>query len=192
MIIDDQIRDEKLQYDINREAAKISALSSDKIDKYEYLTGEEILPCNQQQIIEQTKFTYSPLGKAFEKQIKTIEDQGQKQVEALNTFKSDNEKLTIEDVIPKSALNNDEAKKELDKIKEIEKTVDREKLVYKTNEYTYSFENFQTIKTFGKDIYDGTITLKEANDYQTDLLAEIMNFREKNKPKKSRKKKQEK
>ena len=77
MAINDQIRDEKLQYDINREAAKISALSSGKIHKYEYLTGEEILPSNQQQIIEQGKFTYSPLGKAFEKQIKTIEDQEQ-------------------------------------------------------------------------------------------------------------------
>ena len=76
MTIEDQIKDEKLQYDINREAAKISALSSGKIDKYEYLTGEEILPSNQQQIIQQTKFTYSPLGKAFEKQIKTIENQG--------------------------------------------------------------------------------------------------------------------
>ena len=52
MIIDDQIRDEKLQYDINREAAKILALSSGKIDKYEYLTGKEILPSNQQQRIE--------------------------------------------------------------------------------------------------------------------------------------------
>ena len=68
MTIDDQIRDEKLQYDINREATKISALSSGNIDKYEYLTGKEILPSNQQQIIEQTKFTYSPLRKAFEKQ----------------------------------------------------------------------------------------------------------------------------
>ena len=65
MTINDQIRDEKLQYDINREAAKISALSSGKIDKYEYLTGEEILPSNQKQIIEQAKFTYSPLGRAY-------------------------------------------------------------------------------------------------------------------------------
>ena len=72
MIIDDQIKDEKLQYGINREAAKISALSSGKIDKYKHLTGEEILPSNQQQIIEQAKFTYSPLGKAFEKQIKKL------------------------------------------------------------------------------------------------------------------------
>ena len=85
MTINDQIRDEKLQY-INREAAKISALSSGKIHKYEYLTGEDILPSNQQQVIEQAKFTYSPLGKVFEKQIKTIEDQGQKQVDALNVL----------------------------------------------------------------------------------------------------------
>ena len=133
MTINGQIRDEKLRSDVNREAAKISALSSGKIHKYEYLTGEDILPSNQQQIIEQAKFTYSPLGKAFEKQIKTIEDQGKKQIDALNTLKSNNQ-LTIEDVIPKNALNNDEAKKELDKIKEIEKNVDREKLVYKTNE----------------------------------------------------------
>ena len=83
MTINDQIRDEKLQYDINREAAKISALSSGKIHKYEYLTGEDILPSNQQQIIEQARFTYSPLGKAFEKQIKTIEGQGEKQIKAI-------------------------------------------------------------------------------------------------------------
>ena len=87
MTIDDQIRDEKLQYDINGETGKISALSSGKIDKYEFLTGEDILPSNNQQIIEQAKFTYSPLGKAFEKQIKTIEDQGKKQVEALKYLK---------------------------------------------------------------------------------------------------------
>ena len=76
MTINDQIRDEKQQYDINREAAKISA--------------------------------------------KTIENQGEKQVEALNSLKSNSE-LAIEDSIHKSAFNNDEAKKEVDKIKEIEK-----------------------------------------------------------------------
>ena len=83
MTINDQIRDEKLQYDINKEAAKISALSSKNFHKYEYLTSEDILPSNQQQIIEQEKFTYSPLGKAFEKQIQTIENQGQKQIKAI-------------------------------------------------------------------------------------------------------------
>ena len=83
MIIDDNIRDEKLQYEINREAAEISALSSGRIDKYENLTGEETLPSNQRQIIEQTKFTYSPLGKDFEKHTKTIEGQGKKQIDAI-------------------------------------------------------------------------------------------------------------
>ena len=63
MIIDDQIDDEKLQYDINREAEKILALSPGKINKYEYLTGEEILQSNQKQIIEQDRFTYSSLEK---------------------------------------------------------------------------------------------------------------------------------
>ena len=76
MTINDQIRDEILQYDINREAGKIWALSSGKINKYKYLTGEDMLPSNQQQIIKQAKFTYCLLGNAFEKQIKTIEDQG--------------------------------------------------------------------------------------------------------------------
>ena len=83
MIINDQIRDEKLQYDIDREAAKITALSSGKIHKYGYLTGEDMLPSNQQQTIEQARFTYSILGKAFEKQIKTIQDQGEKQIKAI-------------------------------------------------------------------------------------------------------------
>ena len=72
MTIDDNIKNEKLHYNINRETAKIAALSSGKIDKYEYLTGEEKLPSDQNRIIEQAKFTYSPLGKVFEKQIKTI------------------------------------------------------------------------------------------------------------------------
>ena len=88
MTTDDQIEDEKLQYDINREAAKISALSSGKINKHEYLSSEEILPSNKKQIMEQAKFTYSPLSKAFEKQGKTSEDQEKKQIDALNTLKT--------------------------------------------------------------------------------------------------------
>ena len=75
MTINDQIWDGKLQYDIIRKATVISALSLGKIDQYEYLTGKEILPSNQQQIIEYAKFTYFPLGRAFEKQTETIEDQ---------------------------------------------------------------------------------------------------------------------
>ena len=95
-------------------------------------------------------------------------------------------------MIPKNALNNDEAKKELDKIKEIEKNVDREKFIYETNEYTYSFKNFQTTKTFGRDIYEGNITLKEADEYQAELLVEIVKFKKKAKPGSPEKKKEKK
>ena len=121
MTIEDQIEDEKLQYDINREAAKISALSLGKLDKYEYLIGEEILPSNQQQIIQHAKFTYSPLGRALEKQRKTIEDQGKKQVVALESLKDPNKKLpSIKDFIPTENLNP-EIINEIKKIEEIEK-----------------------------------------------------------------------
>ena len=85
MAIDDRTRDEKLQYHINKEAAEISALTSDKIDKYEYLTGKEILPCDQSRIIEQAKFTNSPLGKAIEKQAKQLKS---KEENKLNQLKS--------------------------------------------------------------------------------------------------------
>ena len=96
IITTDKISDKKLQYDMNTEAAKISTLSSGKIHKYEYLAGEEILTSNQRQVIEQAKLTYSPSGKAFEKQtkmndeqgekqIKTTEDQGEKQIKALES-----------------------------------------------------------------------------------------------------------
>ena len=99
----------------------------------------------------------------------------------MNTLKSNNQ-LTTEDAIPNDALNDNEAKKEPDKIKEIEKNVDRKKLIYETNEYTYSFKIFQTIKTFDRHIFEGKITIEESGKYQTDLLAKIMNFRKNTKP----------
>ena len=148
MTIEDQIKDEKLQYDINREAAKISALSSGKLDKYEYLTGAEILPSNQQQIIQQAKFNYSPLGKALEKQRKTIEDQGEKQVKAIqdkqivNINKDDyKDKLLLskEREIFKDIFN-----KKLDKIEEMNNEIDYNDLDYvvlsSDMEYKFSVE----------------------------------------------------
>ena len=133
MTINDQIRDEKLQYNINREAAKISALSSGKIHKYEYLTGEDILPSNQQKIIEQTKCTYSPLGKALEKQIKTIEDQGEKEIDALKdlkpkaiTYKSDDDdKASIS-----KDIYNEILEERIDEILQMGKEISHNDLVY--------------------------------------------------------------
>ena len=129
--------------------------------------------------MEQAKFTYSPylhiLCKAFEKQIKTIEEQGKKQVEALEVIKSNTQKLTIKDVIPENTLTG-EARNELNKIKEIEKMVDRANLVYTKNKHTYSFKNFQTINTICRDIYNRTITLKGTDTDLSDLLIKILNF----------------
>ena len=176
MTIEDQIKDEKLQHDINREAVKISALSSGKLDKYEYLTGEEILPSNQQQIIQQANFNYSPLGKAIEKQIKTIKDQGEKQVVALESLKDPDKKLpTIKDFIPTENLNP-EIINEIKRIEEIEKNVDRDKMVYKSTNKTYDFRNFKTIRTFGNEIRNNIISLDTANIEQANLLSYINDF----------------
>ena len=152
MTTEDEIKDEKLQYDINRDAAKISALSSGKIDKYEYLTGEEIFSSNQQQIIEQAKFTFSPLGKAFEKQTKTTEDQGEKQIKAIQN-------KSIEKIERYSDYDND-YKKELllSKEREIFRDIynDRlEQLQLATDNVDYNNLNYEVITSGDKHQFDG-------------------------------------
>ena len=72
MTTDDTISVEKLQYDINREAAKISAFSSGKIDKYEYLTGKEILPSGQRRVIEKTRLIIILEVKLWENKLKQL------------------------------------------------------------------------------------------------------------------------
>ena len=150
MTVNDQIRDEKIQNDINREAAKISALSSGKFHKYEYLTGEDILPSNQQQIIEQAKFTYSPLGKTFEKQIKTIEYQGEKQIKAiqdqgqLKTIKKDdNDDEDTSFISKQKEIFNELVDERLERINDLDKKVNSDDLIYryKSNTPDLNFEN---------------------------------------------------
>ena len=135
MTIDDKIRDEKLQYEINREGAKIFAKTLDTAYKYEYLTGEEMIPSDRKKLIEQIKFQYGSLGKALEKQTKAIEAQGEKQVKTIvknsKQLLKSNEIQSIKDIIPEDKINKD-AKNELNEIIEIEKTIDRRKLIYKT------------------------------------------------------------
>ena len=132
MTINDEIRDKKLQHDI-----KISALSSGEIHKYQYLTGEDILPSNQQQIMEQGKFTYYPLGKAFVKQIKTIEDQGKKQVKTLKDHKKKLVNVNVNDDYEDKLLHSREREilrniynKKLDKIEELSRKIDGNNLVF--------------------------------------------------------------
>ena len=176
MTIENQIRDEKLQYDINREAAKISALSSGKTDKYEYLTGEEILPSNQQQIIQQAKFTYSPLGKAFENQIKTIEDQGKKQVKAIQDkqlVNNDDEDYKDRSLLSKERkILKDIYNKKLDKIEELDNKIDYNNLKYVVvnSGKTYDFCTLKDPISLLEAIEKGTITLQEAKNTQQDII----------------------
>ena len=186
MTIEDQIKDEKLQYNINREAAKISALSSGKLGKYEYLTGEEILPSNQRQIIEQAKFTYSPLGKAFRKQTKTIKDQGKKQVKAIQDNKQlfninkDDYKYDYKDKLLLSKereIFKDIYNKRIDKIEELDNKIDYGGLNYvtlnKNMEYDFSIEKNPI--DFLNDIKKGEISLEEAKDKQK-ILSQLFKY----------------
>ena len=183
MTINDQIKDEKLQYNINREAAKVSTLSSDKLHKYEYVTGEDILPSNQQQIIEQTKFTYSPLGKAFDKQIKTIENQSKKQVDALEKLKPKEETKPIEDK-PNShsraaTIFHDLINKRKELMNKLYDSVDYNNLKF---EYVGSTEDarfyeYMNSKEFFNAIRDNKIGFGKAKNKQIDFLNKLTNIK---------------
>ena len=167
MTINDEIKDEKLQYDINRETAEISALTSGKLHKYEYFTGEDILPSNQQQIIEQAKFTYSPLGKAFDNQIKTIEDQGEKQVDALKAFKSgSNNKSTIT-----KEIYDDIFEERMDEILKMSREIDYENLVYvfKGPTSSISFSKFAGLMYTYDQLKNGETILQQVEEEQKDF-----------------------
>ena len=186
MTVEDQIRDEKLQYDINREAAKISALSSGKIDKYEYLTSEEIFPSNQQQIIEQAKFTYSPFGKVFQEQ--TIFQEQLKNMEKTNKSNSRQKKSPIKSiekftydindspiVLKEKEIYNKLTEESFEKINNLHKKVGINKLVlkYKCNTLDEDFSKFDNALDLINKIRDGEISLSEAKDEQANLKSSM-------------------
>ena len=185
MAINNQIRNENLQYDLNKEAAKIIAWSSGKIHKYEYLTGEDILLSNQQQI-EQAKFTYSPLGKAFEKQIKTSKNQGEKQIDALENLNDTNKQVVnVNDDNEDKLLHSKEReifrkiyKKRLDKIEELSKKIDDNNLILTTLSAgeTIDFTGKNYLLTLLKKIRDSKITLERAKELQEDLNNTIKKY----------------
>ena len=166
MTINDQIRDEKLQHDINRKDAEISALSSDKTDRYEYLTGKELLPSNQQQIIEQANFTYFLLGKAFEKQRKTTEDQGRKQIEALKEQTKAVEEKSVDKHSMQRKIYNWLRKERTREIQKMSNEIDYDDLIYyfKGPSYPVNFTEYED----PEDIYDKTKnwdkTIQEAEE----------------------------
>ena len=163
MTIEDQIKDEKLQYDINREAAKISALSSGKIDKYEYLTDEEILPSNQQQIIQiKERRSKSRIEDQGKKQVKPIQDNKQL-VNINNDDYKDKLLLSKEREIFKDIYN-----KRLDKIEEINNKIDYNNLNYivvGTGD-EYNFNNLDDPLTFLNNIKKGKISMNKAIEQQ--------------------------
>ena len=183
MTINYQIRDEKLQYEINREAAQISALSSGKIHKYEYLTGEDLFSSNQKQIIEHAKFTYSALGKAFKKQIKIIEDQGQKQVDALKDLKPKEQTKSTEDKSNNQSkatiIFNDLINKRKKMMSELHDSVDYNNLKFEYVGPTkdVSFYEYKDSKELFNAIKNNQIKFSEVKNKQNKFLNKLSNIK---------------
>ena len=190
MTIEDQIKDAKLQYDINRKAAKILALSSGKIDKYDYLTGEKILPTNRQQTIKQAKCTYSLLVKAFEKQTKTIKGQREKQIKAIQDNKEQSVNINNDDDYKNKLLLSREREifkniynKRLDKIEELSKKIDYNNLKYTVigSGEEFEFDRSEDHVLFLNDIKKCKISLEEAKNLQQDYEKYLKEIRKGNK-----------
>ena len=166
--------------------AKILALSSGKFNKYEYLTGEEILPSNKQQIIEQAKFEYSSSRKAFERQTKTIEDRGEKQIVAIRDNKqliSDNDYKDKLLISKEREIFKDIYNKRLDKIGELSNKIDYDNLKYvvERSGVEYDFNKIKDPITFLDDIKKGKISLEEAKEKQKAYYCYLNTIRRGNK-----------
>ena len=157
--------------------------------KYPYYSGEDMLASNQQQIIEQAKFTNFLLGKAFEKQIKTIEDQGEKQIDPLENLKDQEKKLVnVNEDYEHKLLDSKEQeilkniyKKRLDKIEELTNKIDDNNLIFTTRSTgeTIDFTGKNHPLTIHKKIRDGKITLEREKELQKDLNNNIKNTKRK-------------
>ena len=177
-ILNRKIMQNEAQYDLDRKAAKISALFSNNLDKYEYLTGEDL--GLKPSTVEQAKFEYSPLGKIFNKgldkddkkeglfkRLKNIEDKNEKLLEAKNETKNIKE---ITDFVDEHLSL--EAKDLIEEIRAIKKDVDYRKLKIRGGNNTdYDFSGYKTLKELFRDLYYKKITLDdaEANQIQIDI-----------------------
>ena len=143
---------------------------------------------NQRQIIEQAKFSYSPLGKAFEKQTKTIEDQGKKQVKAIQDKQIVNINKDV-DYKDKLLLSKEREtfkdiyNKRLDKIEELNNKIDYDDLEYVAlnSGKIYTFSELKDPLTFLNEIKKGEISLEKAKDSQQNYLDYLNIIRKGNK-----------
>ena len=181
-ILNRKIKQNESQYDIDREATKISALSSNNLDKYELLTGEDLNL--KPSTVEQANFEYSPLGRIFNKglnkdedkkegllkRLKNIEDKNEKLLEVKN--KAGEKKKEVTDFVDQSL--SFEAKELIEEIKVIQKDVDYRKLKIKGgNNIDYDFSDYKTFKELFRDLYYKETTIDETKKKQDEFSAVI-------------------
>ena len=175
-ILDDKIKASQAQYDLDREVAKIPALSSKELDKYEYLTGEYL--GYKTGIVEQTKSEYSPLGKVFNetldkkdkeerilKRLKNIENKNEKQLKMIKNKVS--KQLGIKSVVDVFGDElSQEAKINLYILSKQEKTIYYKKLDFKRDKnLEFSFRDYKSLKELFKSIYYKMLSIKNAKKY---------------------------
>ena len=180
-ILNRKINQNESQYDLDREAAKISALFSKNLDKYELSTGEDL--GLKPSTVEQAKFEYSPLGKIFNKglseedkkegllkRLKKIEDKNKKPLEVKNKANENIKEVTDFVDQPLSF----EAKELINEIKNIQKNVDYRKLKIRGGNNTdYDFSDYRTFKELFRDFYYRTITIDEVESKQEEFSVVI-------------------
>ena len=191
-ILDRKIMQNEAQYDLDRKAAKISALPSNNLDKYEYLTGKDL--GLEPSTIEQAKFEYSPLGKIFNKgldkddkkeglfkRLKNIEDKNEKQLKAIedkNEKQLDTNSKSLKSISYFSQLST--KANCLRKLKKQRNDIDPEKCVcVKTDGTIFNFNKFKTSLDLASNIYRNMNLLKDAENTQHDLkilLNELRNY----------------
>ena len=170
-ILDDKIKAEKIRHDLGQESAKISALKSGDIDKYEYLTGQEVIPTGQVADLAHAKFEYSPLGKAFEKQVKTIKEQGEKQVKAIENTQQmvpiqNNPKPRLP--FPQEQMTEN-VKAAWKRTLEDEKEIDKNNPVWKSKKID-NFAQYSLPTTLVYKIGSGNESFEKAGKQQTEMV----------------------
>ena len=210
-LLDNKIRANKAQYDLDRQAAKVSALSSGELEKYQYLTGENL--GYKPDVVQKAKFQYFPLGQVFnkgldvsekneallkriksiegknEQQLDLIRDQGERQLEETKSFSVSNK--------PKEIKFDGEESKESKLLRQEIKKISRKNsnkkyVIVSSNRTLYDFSVFKDLNSFVLDIYVGNISIEDAKKEQDELKSEIENLTDYNiKDQKKKEQKQE-
>ena len=180
-ILDKKIMQNELQYDLDRKAAKISALSSNDLNKYEYLTGEDL--GLKPSTVEQAKFEYCPLGNFFTKELDKDEDKKEglfkrlkniegKNEEQLKVLKDQSEKPQIISKVKNPNFNNVSFRNLLDaksmdvfnKIRDQDEIIDYSRLNFigSSKKYAFNFKNLLSLRDLAKNICNGNVSLDAA------------------------------